>query len=76
MGRFVRPVSIVGVASAKRIADMQVGEGGYTVPWSYNPDERTLDTNFCIHAEPLGTAKAYVLRRQDGFYMDLGGYKF
>lgn len=76
MSGSVRPVTVVGLAFAKRIYEMQIGEDGYTVPWSYNPNERTLDTNFCIHAEPLGTAKAYIIRKQDGYHMNLGGFEF
>ena len=60
-----------GIKFNKAIADMQIGEKGYTVPWAYDPITNELDINYDVDPSPLGTCEMKVTRTIDGYDVEL-----
>lgn len=55
---------------APTLQDLNIGEGGYVVPWamSVDPDGSLwLNSHYTVHAEPRGTLSMFVVRREGGF---------
>ncbi len=63
-------INIIGDAppEEKKIADMQVGDSGYTVPWAYT-NENGLNTAFTISEEKGGTVSLWIECVADGRYV-------
>lgn len=54
------------------LAEMEVGDVAYTVPWAMVIDSDRycwLQSSFASHAQPGGTMQMRVERREDGFHV-------
>lgn len=49
----------------RTIASLKPGEGGYTVPWAFDPKNGTLNENFSVYSRPGGTVELCVVRNPD-----------
>lgn len=59
----------------KEIADMQVGDTGWAVPWAMCVDEDRqcwLNGKYTIHEAPGGTVMMYIAHTALGYEVDLG----
>jgi len=59
-------------AFERTIADLRVGESGWTVPWAMDHDEERrcwLNPRHTISQEPGGTVQMQVARREDGYHV-------
>lgn len=60
------------VRNSRRVADMEVGDWGYTVPWMVSVlEDRTVWINggFSFCTEPGGTYQLPIERRENGWYI-------
>lgn len=56
------------------IAEMSIGESGYTVPWAMWPDmdgRLWIAGAYTLHDNPHGTAAMKVTRHKDGYEVDI-----
>lgn len=65
----VKVVRVEGSPTFHRtIADMHLGESGYTVPWAFEPSTNTLDLDYPITDSVFGTSSMNVKRLLTGRY--------
>ncbi len=58
-------------AVARKIAEMQIDECGFTVPWAFNPFTMSLDLYYDIH-QASGGGRMPVKRMKEGYYVGKG----
>lgn len=65
-------VKFVGnVPYQRTIADMEIGQVAYTVPWAYCPQTGDLDESFPITDKRQGTSELRIARVPDSFVVEL-----
>lgn len=84
-GPLLKPSALWGshgdrfVSEETTIMSMNVGEAGYTVPWSLTIDENGkpwLNKYFAITRQFGGTASVLVTRTKEGFEVDVSRSKY
>ena len=64
-----RPLEYV---KQKRIAELNVYEKGYAVPWAFDPHTKSLCLSHVVDAKPGGTVNMLVVRVKEGYIVGDG----